>query len=53
MDYDEKIVNQVSFKRVLLKIPACFEDRSDNDLEIFVNKFVTQANKELYVGLPY
>ena len=51
--YDEKVVNRQSFKRVLIKIPSCIEDRSDEDLESYVNKFVKQVNKEMYLGLPY
>lgn len=51
--YDEKVINKVAFKRVLICVPSCMEDRSTEDLEKFVNKFVTQANKEMYIGAPY
>ena len=51
--YDEKVINKVAFKRVLVKVPSCIEDRSSDDLEKFVAKFVTLANKELYFGAPY
>lgn len=51
--YDIKNINKVDFKRVLVKIPQCMEDRSNEDLEKYVNKFVKLANKELYIGLPY
>jgi hypothetical protein len=53
VDYDEKVINEVPFKRVLVKIPSCPEDRSPEDLENYVNKLIKQSNKELYVGFPF
>lgn len=38
---------------MLVKVPSCMEDRSSEELEAFAQKFVKQANKEFYVGLPY
>jgi len=40
VDYDEKVVNEVPFKRVLLKIPSCTEETSSEALEAFINKLV-------------
>jgi hypothetical protein len=51
--YDEKVINKVSFKRVLVRVPSCIEDRSDEDLEAYLGRFVKQLNKEVYLGLPY
>lgn len=53
VDYDEKVINRVAFKRVLIKIPAAPEDNHPDKLELFVNKFAQEANKEVFVGLPY
>ena len=53
IEYDEVEINKVGFKRVLLKVPSCMEERSNEDLEAFVNKFIKQKNKELYIGSPY
>lgn len=53
VSYDTKVINKVPFKRVLVNIPSCMEERSTEDLERFVYKFVEQANKELYMGYPY
>lgn len=40
VDYDEKVINEVAFKRVLLKIPSCIEDRTPEDLEVFIGKLL-------------
>jgi hypothetical protein len=50
---DEKVINKVPFKRMLVKVPSCIEERSNPDLEAFVYKFIHQANKELFIGFPY
>lgn len=51
--YDEKVINEVAFQRVLLKIPSCIEERSAEDLENFVNKFLKLSSKEIYAGFPF
>lgn len=52
--YDEKIINHVPFKRVLLKIPQVLEDTKDSEyLETVVSNYVNDLNKELYIGFPF
>ena len=51
--YDEKVINQVPFQRVLVRVPSCLEDQASEELEAFVYKFAKQASKELYVGYPW
>jgi hypothetical protein len=51
--YDTKVINKVEFKRVLIKIPSCMEDKSNDRLEDFVEKLAKSGNKEMYIGLPY
>jgi hypothetical protein len=51
--YDEKVINKVPFKRVLIKVPPAPEDNNSEKLEAFVNKFAKEASKELFIGAPY
>jgi hypothetical protein len=53
IDYDEIVVNKVAFQKVNIRIPSCFEDRSNQDLEAFIYRFIKQQEKELFIGLPY
>jgi len=53
IDYDVKVINRVEFKRVLIRIPSCMEDKSNEKLEDFVNKLAKNPVKEMYIGLPY
>ena len=53
VEYDEKVINRIAFKRVLIKVPNAPEDNNSEKLEAFVNKFASEANKEIFVGSPY
>jgi hypothetical protein len=53
IEYDTKVINKVAFKRVLIKIPSCMEDKSNQKLEEYVERLAKSKNKELYIGLPY
>lgn len=51
--YDEKILHEVSFQRVLLKIPQAREDTATEYLEKRVNDFLKLPSKEVYVDFPF
>ena len=53
VDYDTKVINKIEFKRVLIKIPSCMEDKSNEKLEEFVQRFAKDTQKEMFIGLPY
>ena len=52
-EYDVKTVNKVGFKRVCVSIPSCLEESKSENLEQYLNKFVKQSLKEVYVNFPY
>ena len=53
VEYDEKVINHVPFKRVLLKVPKCIEELTPENLETFVDSYVKSKNHQLFIGLPY
>jgi hypothetical protein len=40
-------------KRVLIRIPSCPEDSSNEKYEQYIYKYASQPNKELYIGFPF
>ena len=48
-----KAIYRVEFKRVLIRIPSCMEDKSNEKLEDFVNKLAKNPVKEMLIALPY
>jgi hypothetical protein len=53
VDYDYKVFNKVQFKRLLVKIPRSLEETKDELLEEYVNHFLKQTVRELYMEFPY
>lgn len=52
-EYDTKVVNGVPMKRILVKIPSCLEEQTDEELEKFIYKFISSTQKELYINFPF
>lgn len=40
-------------KRLLVKVPSCIEEQSTEEFEKYIYKFISSAQKELYVDFPY
>jgi hypothetical protein len=39
IDFDEKVINRVPFKIVLVRVPSCKEEQSNDELEKLVYDF--------------
>lgn len=53
IEYETILVRKVQFKKLLVKIPQCIEETQPEKLEEYLWKLAKNANKEVYIDLPY
>ena len=53
IEYENVVVRKVQFKKLLVKIPQCIEETQPESLEEYLWKLAKQANKEVFVDLPF